>query len=313
MVDGFIKDSSKTNPHRKKVVSSHVHRRTQKAKTLMRSGLKKPIAASGQFVKHPPGFRPEREMRAKATPKHNRVDHFGMPTPRQKTAPTAAVSGELMPAKAGAGQVYHPSSTAPLPSIVTCSSHLSLERLLDQALTHADTHREAIRYQAARHFWHRRWLGGNRKWLVLAGVLIAVLAGLLISWQKVPALSVKMAGFRAHVKSAVPVYIPDGFHLAGPAKATSGTVNISYVSNTSIDRYYDIVQAQSNLTSQSVEQNVVPKGATVQTSQVDGNTVYIYGRDNDAAWVNNGVLYTINDHANLSSDELIKIVQGLNQ
>jgi hypothetical protein len=45
---------------------------------------------------------------------------------------------------------------------------------------------------------------------------------------------------------------------------------------------------------------------------VAGNTVYIYGARNDAAWVNNGVLYTIKDYAGLTSDQIIKIVQGLN-
>jgi hypothetical protein len=195
--------------------------------------------------------------------------------------------------------------------MVASASHQKLERLLDHALTNADSHKQAMRYQAARHFWQRRWLAGNRRWLVLLAVLVLIIGGLFVAWQKVPILSVKAAGMKAHLSPSVPAYTPDGYKMAGPAKAVSGTVSIKYVSSDSAGSY-EIIQAQSNLTSNSVGQNVVPKGAAVQTSQVNGNTVYIYGKENDAAWVNDGVLYTIKDHASLSSDELIKMVQGLN-
>ena len=153
---------------------------------------------------------------------------------------------------------------------------------------------------------------GHRRWLALVAAILVVILGLWVAWQKIPALSVKAAGLRAHLSPSVPSYAPDSYKMAGPAKAVSGTVDIKYVSSSNSSSTYEIVQAESNLTSNSVGQNVVPRGSAVQTSQVNGNTVYLYGKSNDAAWVNDGVLYTIKDHANLSSDELIKIVQGLN-
>ena len=201
---------------------------------------------------------------------------------------------------------------APLPSMVTSASHQKLERLLDHALANADAHKQALAHQAARHFWQRRWLSGRKRWAALGVVLLIIVAGGVFAWQTIPQLSVKMAGLRAHLSAVVPSYKPDGYKLASPAKAVSGTVVVSYKSAADPHQTYAVVEAQSNLTSPTVAQNVVPKGATVQTSQVNGNTVYIYGSDNDAVWVNNGVLYTIKDSANLSSDELIKIVQGLN-
>jgi predicted transcriptional regulator len=100
--------------------------------------------------------------------------------------------------------------------------------------------------------------------------------------------------------------------MSGPAKAVMGAVTVKYTHSKDPAKTYEITQAQSNLTSQMVALNIVPKGASVQTSQIAGNTVYIYGSSNDAAWVNNGVLYTIKDKASLRSDQLIKIVQGLN-
>jgi hypothetical protein len=310
MLDGFVKGPAKkpaqsaaqhTRPHLK---SSQVHTRTEKGHTLMRGGLKKPSTKITASFNRFSGNNIEREVRAKSTHKHPGIDRFGTPRPPAKKTPAKPLTGEVVNS---GGKAAASRATAPLPSMVTSASHHKLERLLDQALTHADSHKEAMRYGAARHFWQR----GSRRWVILAVILVAIVVGLFISWQKVPQLSVKTAGMQAHLSPTVPTYKPDDFKMAGPAKAVSGTVDIKYVSSDN-SQSYNIVQAQSNLTSQMVGQNVVPKGSTVQTSQVEGNTVYIYGENNDAAWVNNGILYTIKDGAHLNSDELIKIVQGLN-
>jgi hypothetical protein len=314
MVDGFVNDSSKSSGlARKKVVSSHVHKRTEKARTLMRTGLKKPAGKQNPRIDHFSGsFNPQREIRAKSTPKHHGVQRFGIPSaPSNTDRAKEPVSGEIVGRSRPNGH-SRPAAAAPMPSMVASASHQRLERMLDQALTNADSHKQALRYQAARHFWQRRWLGGRLKWLAIVLIIMIAVAGLAISWQKVPQLSIRAAGMRAHITPAIPAYKPDGYKMDGPAQAVSGTVTIRYVSSNDSLHDYEIVQAQSNLTSQLVGQSVVPKGAPVQTSQVEGNTIYIYGGDNDAAWVNNGVLYTIKDHAKLSSDELIKIVQGLN-
>jgi hypothetical protein len=277
----------------------------------MRGGLQKPSRkVTHSFQRLASNHDLNREIRAKATPKHPNIQRFGIPkAPAKPTAKVHTVHGEII--SGGRPQPQANQVAAPMPSMITSVSHQRLERMLDQALTHADTHKEALRYAAAKHFWHRRWFSGVRRWIAV-GLVLAVAAGaLLVLWQRVPQLSLKTAGMQAHLTPTVPTYQPDGFKLAGPAKAVSGTVDIRYVSESNPDHTYNIVQSQSNLTSQMVGQNIVPKGSAVQTSQVDGNTVYIYGQDNDAAWVNNGILYTIKDRANLNSDTLIKIVEGL--
>jgi hypothetical protein len=197
--------------------------------------------------------------------------------------------------------------------MVTSASHQKLERLLDQALTHADAHKQAMRYQAARHFWQRPGFLGKRKALKLGIVIIIILAAAgFAAWDKLPQVSIKLAGIRAHVSTSVPTYTPDGFSAAAPASVNNGAVVIKFKSETDSSKGYDVLEKQSNLPSASLSQTLVPPGAQVQTSQVGGNTVYIYGASNNAAWVNNGVLYTVKDYASLSSDQIIKIVQGLN-
>src|SRR3954465_14706318 len=99
MVDGFVNDSSKSSGlARKKVVSSHVHKRTEKARTLMRTGLKKPVGKQNPRIDHFSGsFNPEREIRAKSTPKHHGVQRFGIPSaPSNADRAKEPVSGEIV-------------------------------------------------------------------------------------------------------------------------------------------------------------------------------------------------------------------------
>jgi hypothetical protein len=313
-IDGFVKAPlkfSSSKPHHQAV---DFHERPQKAHTLMRDGLKKPTQKLQSNVQRLTLTNIDRELRAKLTSKHGQVNRFGGhgSTKNTKTHQAAQpLSGELVSHRP-ASTHHQPASpvAAPLPSMVTSASHQKLERLLDEALLRADAHKQALRYQAARHFWQKQWFSGPRRWLVVVSLFVVLVGGIVVAWQKIPQVSIKVAGMKAHLSPAVPSYKPEGYSLARPAKAASGAVSLAY--NAPSGRGYTIQQAQSNLTSSSVAQNVIPKGAPVQTSQVAGNTVYIYGQDNDVAWVNNGVLYTIKDKANLSSDELIKIVRGLN-
>jgi hypothetical protein len=197
--------------------------------------------------------------------------------------------------------------------MVTSASHQKLERMLDLALTRADAHKQALRYHAARHFWQRPSFLGRRTWLKLSLIVIVLVAGAgFAAWQKFPQLSIKLAASRAHISASVPSYKPEGYSLAAPAQAIDGKVLIKYKALSDASQSYDISQAPSDMTSTSLANILAPGGTQMQTSQVGGNTVYIYGPKNDAAWVNNGILYKLNDRANLSSDEIINIVKGLN-
>jgi hypothetical protein len=278
----------------------------------MRGALKKPGGQlSGQIQRLTPGFNPEREVRAKTTAKHNRVERFGNPMPAQPQR--QVVQGKVTPRHTGhAAAAPATASAVALPSMITSASHQKLERMLDEALTKADAHKKALRYQAARHFWQRPSFLGRRTGMKIGLILVLVLAAIgFAAWQKMPQLSAKLAGVRAHIAASVPTYKPEGFKLMAPVSTEDGGVIMKYKS--AIDNSgFDISQKQSNMTSANLTQTVVPQGAQVQTSQVGGNTVYIYGQNNDAAWVNNGVLFKIKDNARLSSDQIINIVKSLN-
>lgn len=316
VIDGFVRSgaasSSPSKPRR--IAAAHkLHHRTEKAHTLMRGALKKPpVQMSGRIQKLTPGYNPEREAHAKSTSRHSHVQRFGIPKAPAGTGPRPPLKAKVTPK-------YSPSAAPPastsvaLPSMVTSASHQKLERMLDVALTRADAHKQALRYHAARHFWQRPGFLGRRTGLKLSLIVVLVLvAGGFAAWQKFPQLSIKLAAAKAHITASVPSYKPEGYSLAAPAQAINGQVLIKYKAVSDASQGYDITQQPSDMTSTSLANTLAPGGAQMQTSQVGGNTVYIYGSDNNAAWVNNGVLYKLSDHAHLSSDEILNIVKGLN-
>jgi hypothetical protein len=307
VIDGFVSRPAKNAAERPQMKSAHIHSHPQKGRTLRREGLKKPAGSHNDISKPTSHTKLDTQLRAKAARMHHRVSRFGNPI-RSTAAQPPAVSGEYVKRPEAKAQAVPEA----MPSMVTSVSHQKLERLLDEALARADAHKQALKYHAARHFWQKRWFNGPGRWLAFGGALVLVLIVLFVAWQKIPALSMKVAGLKAHVSATVPAYKPDGFTMASPARAEDNAVKVTYKSSAQPQQKYEVTQSASSLTSTSLSQSVVPKGTSVQTSQVAGNTIYIYGPHNDAAWVNNGVLYKIKDNAGLSSDQLIKIAGSIN-
>ncbi|MBX4201350.1 DUF4367 domain-containing protein [Candidatus Saccharibacteria bacterium] len=331
VIDGFVKGPAQpaarkqpaSPPPQKsgtdrinKTPAHQLHKRTDKTHTLMRGSLKKPVAhLTSKIQKVTPGLSPQRAARAKSTAKHSQVKRFGYPGEGTNSGPQV-VQGEVVPRN-----IHHHAAPVPkasssaiaLPSMVTSASHQKLERLLDEALTKANSHKQALRYQAARHFWQKPGFLGRRAGLKIGvcAVILLLLIG-FVAWQKLPQFSVKVASNQANVDATVPSYSPEGYGFAGPASAQNSAVVIKYKNSGQASQSYDISQKESNMTSNSLAHTIIPPGSQVQTSQVGGNTIYVYGAKNDAAWVNNGVLHTISNNANLSTDEILKIVQGLN-
>jgi hypothetical protein len=130
--------------------------------------------------------------------------------------------------------------------------------------------------------------------------------------NKVPVIAVRVASAKAHIHAQLPGYTPSGFSFSGPVSYSDGKVRISFKSNDSSNRQFTISQSDSKMSSKSLQDQVVPQNTQVQTSIVNGTTVYIFGQGNDAAWVNNGIQYIVKDSASLNSDQLLKIASSLN-
>ena len=119
----------------------------------------------------------------------------------------------------------------------------------------------------------------------------------------------RVAASRAGITANYPGYQPDGYHFAGPITYQPGQVNITFKSNTN-NNDFTIKQKSSIWDSQAVLDNYVSKQTdNYLTYQQSGLTIYSFG--SHAAWVNGGLLYTIDGDAPLSSDQLLHIATSM--
>lgn len=291
VIDGIKKDIHPKPMMRKAAKhlrqSAHaVHTRTQRSKTLMREVVAKPRAKRN----NPSTTSQPRVARAASVPKSPAIRHFSKHGKAEQP-----LHGEVIHSRQSTSAV---ALAAPLPNVLAGLSHQRLEKMLDAALLSADAQKRALRVRRL-----PRWLVAT-----LAVVVVAV-GGTLFAWKNIPQASMKVAGLKAHINSSVPAYVPSDFKFAGPVESHDGTASMTYRSASNDGQSFTIKQQASNWDSSTLEANI-PK-SQVQTSQVKGTTVYIYGANNNATWVNNGIRYTIEDNAQLNSGELLKVADSL--
>ena len=314
VIDGFVKGPQSSSNLKSKVARG-LHQRGQKAHTLMRGALKKPDGSAIKIQSLRPGFNPERELRAKQTAQHTKVERFGGFVSSQtnnsgKPAGRPALQGGVINRQAPKAAQAAAAAGTVMPSMVTSASHAKLERMLDEALTKANAHKRAMKYEAARHFWQKPGFFNKKRWTKLGIVLVLVLAASsFIAWQKVPQLSVKLAGMRAHIDASIPSYEPAGYAVNGPAKAIHNAVTIQYASADDKSKVYTVKEQPSNQDSSSLIADNSAPGLQVQTARANGIPIVIV--QNKVMCVSNGVKTTITNRANLSPDELLNIAKGI--
>ena len=135
-----------------------------------------------------------------------------------------------------------------------------------------------------------------------------VIIGCLILFY-LPTVSLHIAGARANIDASYPEYHPDGYKFKGPVSFKSGQVSITFTANTGNTKF-TINQTKSSWDSSAVRDmvNIDSKGEFIATEE-KGLTVYTYS--GNAAWVNGGILFTINGDAPLSGDQIRRIAVSL--
>lgn len=157
----------------------------------------------------------------------------------------------------------------------------------------------------------KRFTRRHPKLITIIGLsIVAAVAVAYIVYLNMPALSVRVAAAQAGISATYPQYQPDGYSLDGPVTFTDGAVSIHFSANTGSTKF-NITQTKSSWDSTAVLDNVVKKatGNNYITSQERGLTIFSYG--GNAAWVNAGILYTIQGDAPLSGDQIRRIATSL--
>lgn len=151
----------------------------------------------------------------------------------------------------------------------------------------------------------------RRRLLIIISVAVLIALGLFAVYRFIPSVSVSVASAQAGVEATYPKYIPDGYSLSHPVTYGDGEVTLKFKSNSN-DNSYTITQTRSSWDSSAVLDNIVrpATGENYITTKERGLTVYSY--NNNAAWVNGGVLYVISsDNAPLSGEQIRHIATSL--
>lgn len=276
-------------PHEVHAAAQAMHVTTQKSQTLYRKALKKPTTEP---------------VLAKPHERSPMISRFNTTTqePAKNIEPAKPADEPIQPA------IIHPTvakvlqAQTPTPQKQLSGTDLK-EQLIKERLAEVSTAPTKKQKKA-------NWLSRQPRLVtILSSTLALLVLGGYLTYITLPSISLRVAASRAGVNASMPEYKPDGYSLDGPITYSPGEVVVSYKSNTN-DSGYKLTQKSSNWDSQAVLDNYVGKQTdNYLTFQERGITVYTF--NNKAAWVNGGILYTIDGNASLSSDQVLRIATSL--
>ena len=277
--------------------AADVHSQTQRSKTLLRRSTKKPAA---------PAKRPTtgRHMDMARSTSISKFAPHPVIKPTQ-TAPAVAAKPDKAP------QV-HPVAAKAMARTAPQATHTKAKPVTAKEVKNAaiKTALAAPKTKPAKkESKHHKRIG---KVAIIIGIVLALGLVLYGVYRFVPSVSVGIASAQAGVKAQYPEYVPDGYTLSHPVTFSDGEVSLNFKSNGNKENNYTITQTRSSWDSSAVLDNVVRQaaGENYITTKERGLTVYSY--NNNAAWVNGGVLYVISsDNAPLSGEQIRHIATSL--
>ncbi|HMH70110.1 MAG TPA: hypothetical protein VK502_01830 [Candidatus Saccharimonadales bacterium] len=279
-------------PHKtssRPIHDSHaIHQMTQKSQTLNRQIVKKTGAPAGT----------SRPMVQKSPSISKFAPHPSGAKPQTRAAMSdIGPSTHPMVAKAHLQQNNAASTTqksAPKPSSVI------KQEAINDAMEKAPSHNKREK-RAKRH---------PRALSIASASFALLLLGGYFTYLNMPSLSVRVAAAQSGVNATYPEYRPDGYSLHGPVAYNENEVMMKFAANAG-PQNFTVTQAKSNWDSSAVLDNYVKQkaGDNYITYNERGLTIYTF--DGNAAWVNGGILYTVNGDAPLSTDQIRRIATSM--
>lgn len=308
LLDGFVRRKTQSSGTAKKV-----HRKPEHSKTLMRSLVKKPVAVkpAQKAVKQvAPEIRtphlaqtvkPERALHASLVHKSKLVSKFGKNF-------GSHIKTDILPVKNVPKEQSLERTAA---ALARPAAKTIVANPFDDALEHATSHEQPKLKKAPLHHKIARKLHISPRTLIItSSSLVLLIVASFWAYINVPNVAVRVASLRAGVAASVPTYQPAGFALKGPISYQPGQVTMNYKSN-SDDRDFAVIQRASDWNSETLLDNFVStKNQEYQTVQANGRTIYMYD-DGNATWVDGGTWYQVLGKSTLSSDQLLRIANGL--
>jgi len=149
---------------------------------------------------------------------------------------------------------------------------------------------------------------GARPIALVLSALTMVLLGAYLWQSNYPAFALKLASVKSGVEAAAPGYLPNGWQITRDVQANNGELRYKLQKQ---DRQLTVSQQKSNLDSQALlEQYILPKSQEYLALQAQGLTIYMYN-NNQAAWVNRGIVYKIEGDSGLDQEQIIRVATSL--
>ena len=282
--------------------SHAMHQRPQKSQALNRRVVKSSAPVASTVAQKPQRIR---QQVAKSPSITKFAPHPTDITKRPVLAPEAAPAPPPMqhPAIAKAQKEMMRAQAAKTPSApkpAQVIKHEAAAEALENAPMHNQNHQQ-----------FKQPRGRFSRFMSVGSATIALLLlGGYFTYLNMPNLSVRVAAAQAGVDASYPDYRPDGYSLAGAVGYTQGEVSMKFASNGG-PQDFTLSQKKSSWDSSAVLDNYVKEkaGDNYITYSERGLTIYTYG--SNAAWVNNGVFYTIDGDAPLSSDQIRRIATSM--
>ncbi len=276
------------------VAAKGVHKAHQRSTALDRRFVKKTVAAPKPAATRPTGR--SMDMRRKAVTRSPHISRFAsepqaVALKRQESADIAHVPHPVVQK----AHVAHQQKTAPKPTTTSARDIKHAE--LGKALAHAKSASEPSKPK-------------RRAFNVAAASLGVLMITGYFTYVNMPNLSVRVAAAQAGIDASYPEYRPVGYRLNGPVAYQDGQVSMKFASNSS-PVGFALNQSNSSWDSAALlEKYVNPRSEGKYATYNDGGlTIYTYGTD--AAWVNGGVLYTVEGDASLSNEQVRRIATSM--
>jgi hypothetical protein len=182
-----------------------------------------------------------------------------------------------------------------------------------EALTKLAAHAPAPEPASANHLNSRPWrphlgLSPNASRTTATVAAVAIMSG-YIWMQNYPKLALQTASSKAGITASLPSYLPSSYILKS-TDTGPGLVTLNF-SSPSTGEPLKIQQHRTTWDSSSLLDNYVAKATDdYSTVQGQGLTIYLFN-DNQAAWVNRGIWYSIAGAGRLSREQILKIAYSL--
>lgn len=293
-----MQDETESTP-RKTTHALHIHKKFERTKTLSRSHVKTPVHTTAH---HAAARSPKRHQKSPM------IHKFAPSTPQKAATHTQPSSrGKVIN---DIGPMRHPiehkvASQKKVKDVqaasVMQSAHAMKEQAITKALRTAEPKKHAKPSFAQR---HSRFMSAGA-----ASLAIILLAGYL-TYLNLPNISVRVAAIQAGIAANYPSYQPSGYSLNGPVAYSNGKVSMKFAANVG-PQDFAINQSKTTWDSSALLENYVQPSSNGQYETLSDGGLTIYVFDSNAAWVNAGILYTIEGDAPLTHDQIRKIASSM--